>query len=149
MKSKLKLLCAVMFFTGIVLTGCGNNADNSNVENFTQIEQKSSNIFRNVPSLDNFDSYDFSGNALFLPISYETVNNNGDYEETVFIEYVYVPDGTLWIESYKAASSNRASGLGQSLVQIIGTDGKPKVYDGDINELCKKYGVKYKEEEEK
>lgn len=148
MKSKLKMLCAVMFFTGIVLTGCGNNADNSNVENFTQIEQKSSNIFRNVPSLDNFDSYDFSGNALFLPISYETVNN-GVYEETVFTEYVYVPDGTLWIESYKAFSENRASGLGQSLVQIIGTDGKPKVYDGDIDELREKYGVKYKEEEEK
>ena len=149
MKSKLKMLCAVMFFTCVVLTGCGNNADNSNVEDFTEMEQKSSNIFRNVPSLDNFDSYDFSGNALFLPISYETVNNNGDYEETVFIEYVYVPDGTLWIESYKAFSSNRASGLGQSMVQIFDADGKPKVYDGDIDELREKYGVKYKEEEEK
>lgn len=144
MKKTVKMFCTLMISIGIVLTGCGNNADNSNVEDFTQMEQKSSNIFQNVPSLDkldNFDSYDFSGNALFLPISYETVNN-GDYEETVFIEYVYVPDGTLWIESYKAFSRNRASGLGQSLVQIIGTDGKPKVYDGDIDELREKYDAK-------
>lgn len=141
MKKTVKMFCTLMISIGIVLTGCGNNADNSNVEDFTEMEQKSSNIFQNVSSLDNFDSYDFSGNALFLPISYETVNN-GDYEETVFIEYVYVPDGTLWIESYKAFSRNRASGLGQSLVQIIGTDGKPKVYDGDIDELREKYGAK-------
>lgn len=141
MKKTVKMFCTLMISIGIVLTGCGNNADNSNVEDFTQMEQKSSNIFQNVPSLDNFDSYDFSGNALFLSISYETVNS-GDYEETVFIEYVYVPDGTLWIESYKAFSRNRASGLGQSLVQIIGTDGKPKVYDGDIDELREKYGAK-------
>lgn len=147
MKKTVKMFCTLMISIGIVLTGCGNNADNSNVEDsnvedFTEMEQKSSNILQNVPSLDNFDSYDFSGNALFLPISYETVNNNGDYEETVFIEYVYVPDGTLWIESYKAYSLNQASGLGQSLVQIIGTDGKPKVYDGDIDELREKYGAK-------
>ena len=146
MKSKLKMLCAVMFFTGIVLTGCGNNADNSNVENFTQIEQKSSNIFRNVPSLDNFDSYEFTGNALFLPVSYETVDN-GDYNKTVFTEFVYVPDGTLWMETYKTLTISYKGGLGQSMVQIFDADGKPKVYDGDINELCKKYGVKYKEEE--
>lgn len=141
MKKTVKMFCTLMISIGIVLTGCGNNADNSNVEDFTEMEQKSSNIFQNVPSLDNFDSYDFSGNALFLPILYETVNN-GDYEETVFTEYVYVPDGTLWIESYKAFSENRASGLGQSLVQIIGTDGKPKVYDGDIDELREKYDAK-------
>lgn len=144
MKKTVKMFCTLMISIGIVLTGCGNNADNSNVEDFTEMEQKSSNIFQNVPSLDNFDSYDFSGNALFLPISYETVNN-GDYEETVFTEYVYVPDGTLWIESYKAFSGDRAAGLGglgQSLVQIIGTDGKPKVYDGDIDELREKYDAK-------
>lgn len=146
MKSKLKMLCAVMFFTDIVLTGCGNNADNSNVENFTQIEQKSSNIFRNVPSLDNFDSYEFTGSALFLPVSYETVDN-GDYNKTVFTEFVYVPDGTLWMETYKTLTISYKGGLGQSMVQIFDADGKPKVYDGDINELCKKYGVKYKEEE--
>lgn len=148
MKSKLKMLCAVMFFTCVVFAGCGNNADNSNVENFTQIEQKSSNIFRNVPSLDNFDSYEFTGSALFLPVSYETVDN-GDYNKTVFTEFVYVPDGTLWMESYKTLTISYKGGLGQSMVQIFDADGKPKVYDGDINELCKKYGVKYKEEEEK
>lgn len=148
MKSKLKMLCAVMFFTCVVFAGCENNADNSNVENFTQIEQKSSNIFRNVPSLDNFDSYEFTGSALFLPVSYETVDN-GDYNKTVFTEFVYVPDGTLWMESYKTLTISYKGGLGQSMVQIFDADGKPKVYDGDINELCKKYGVKYKEEEEK
>ena len=141
MKKTVKMFCTLMISIGIVLTGCGNNADNSNVEDFTEMGQKSSNIFPNVPSLDNFDSYDFSGNALFLPISYETVNN-GDCRETVFTEYVYVPDGTLWIESYKTSSGNRAAGLGQSLVQIISTDGKPKVYDGDIDELREKYGAK-------
>ena len=59
MKKTVKLFCTLMISIGIVLPGCGNNADNSNVEDFTEMEQKSSNIFPNVPSLDNFDSYDF------------------------------------------------------------------------------------------
>lgn len=81
-------------------------------------------------------------------VVHETVDN-GDYNKTVFTEFVYVPDGTLWMESYKTLTIHYKGGLGQSMVQIFDADGKPKVYDGDINELCKKYGVKYKEEEEK
>lgn len=154
MKSKLKMLCAVMFFTCVVFAGCSINSNDSKVTS-TEIstestEESASSIWRGVAliSYDDMDSYEFTGSALFLPVSYETVDN-GDYNKTVFTEFVYVPDGTLWMESYKTLTIHYKGGLGQSLVQIIGTDGKPKVYDGDIDELREKYGVKYKEEEEK
>lgn len=41
MKKTVKMFCTLMISIGIVLTGCGNNADNSNVEDFTEMEQKS------------------------------------------------------------------------------------------------------------
>lgn len=64
------------------------------------------------------DSYKFTGSALFLPVSYETVDN-GDYNKTVFTEFVYVPDGTLWMETYKILTISYKGGLGQSMVQIL------------------------------
>lgn len=150
MKNKLKMLCAVMFFTGVVFAGCSINSNDSKVTS-TEISTEStkesaSSIWRCIASYEDMDSYKFTGSALFLPVSYETVDN-GDYNKTVFTEFVYVPDGTLWMETYKTLTTSYRGGLGQSMVQIFDADGKPKMYDGDINELCKKYGVKKKEEE--
>ena len=42
------------------------------------------------------------------------------------------------LESYKLMGGNRG-GLGQSMVQEYDSDGNPKLYSGDIQELIKKY----------
>lgn len=100
MKNKLKMLCAVMVFTGVMFTGCSIGSNDSQVTS-TEIstestEESASSIWRGIVRIpyEDMDSYKFTGSALFLPVSYETVDNR-DYNETVFTEFVYVPDGTL------------------------------------------------------
>ena len=52
-------------------------------------------------------------------------------------------DKTIWIQSFKDYKKNlRGSGIGESMTQAFGPDGKPEVYDGDLDELIKNFGVK-------
>ena len=52
-------------------------------------------------------------------------------------------DKTIWIQSVKNYKEKyNGSGIGESMTQAFGPDGKPEVYDGDLDELIKNFGVK-------
>lgn len=86
------------------------------------------------------ESYKLSGDVTFLPISEQKIDNNDEYP-TVITEFVNIKDKTVWMQSYKSCSGTElcAIGIGQSMVQELDPDGKPKLYTGDINELIKKF----------
>ena len=86
------------------------------------------------------ESYKLSGDVTFLPISEQKIDNN-DEDPTVITEFVNIKDKTVWMQSYKSCSGSGmyAISIGQSMVQELDPDGKPKLYTGDINELIKKF----------
>lgn len=86
------------------------------------------------------ESYKLSGDVTFLPISEQKIDNN-DEDPTVITEFVNIKDKTVWMQSYKSCSGSEmyAISIGQSMVQELDPDGKPKLYTGDINELIKKF----------
>lgn len=131
-----------------VFMGCGADAQpESEMEVSTESDKSSMWDALHVASQKYFvqENYEISGDALFLPISVEAVSN-GDYDETVFTEYVCVSDKTVWLQSYKSYYGGRRGGLGESMVQMYDSDGKPKLYEGDLDELFEKYGVLRKDE---
>ena len=90
------------------------------------------------------ESYKLSGDVTFLPISEQKIDNN-DEDPTVITEFVNIKDKTVWMQSYKSCSGSEmyaisiGQSIGQSMVQELDPDGKPKLYTGDINELIKKF----------
>ncbi|MDY6244054.1 MAG: hypothetical protein SPL82_09285 [Lachnospiraceae bacterium] len=47
-------------------------------------------------------------------------------------------DETVWMQSYKSCFGVYADSIGQSMVQELDPDGKPKLYTVDVNELIQK-----------
>lgn len=92
------------------------------------------------PSLYDVETYKLSGDVTFLPISEQKIDNN-DEDPTVITEFVNIKDKTVWMQSYKSCSGFEmyAISIGQSMVQELDPDGKPKLYTGDINGLIKKF----------
>lgn len=92
-----------------VFMGCGADAQpESEMEVSTESDKSSVWDALHVASQKYFvqENYEISGDALFLPISVEAVSN-GDYDETVFTEYVCVSDKTVWLQSYKSYYGGR------------------------------------------
>ena len=81
-------------------------------------------------------TYKLSGDVTSLPISVQAINNS-DEGPTVITEFVNIKDETVWIQSYKEYSGSHGGGLGQSMVQELDPDGKPKLYTGNINKLIR------------
>lgn len=52
-------------------------------------------------------------------------------------EFVNIKDETVWMQSYKEYSGSHGGSFGQSMVQELDPDGKPKLYTGDINKLIR------------
>lgn len=90
------------------------------------------------PSLYDVETYKLSGDVTFLPISVQAINNSNE-GPTVITEFVNIKDETVWMQSYKEYSGSHGGGFGQSMVQELDPDGKPKLYTGDIDELIKKF----------
>lgn len=89
-------------------------------------------------SIYDVESYKLSGDVTFLPISVQKIDNHF-LSPTVITEFVNIKDKTVWMQSYKEFSAPNRGGVGQSMVQELDPDGKPKQYTGDINELIKKF----------
>ena len=89
-------------------------------------------------SLYDVETYKLSGDVTFLPISVQAINNSNE-GPTVITEFVNIKDETVWMQSYKEYFGSHGGGVGQSMVQELDLDGKPKLYTGDINELIKKF----------
>ena len=90
------------------------------------------------PSLYDVETYKLSGDVTFLPISVQAIDNS-NAGPTVITEFVNIKDETVWMQSYKEYCGSQGGGFGQSMVQELDPDGKPKLYTGDINELIKKF----------
>jgi len=77
------------------------------------------------------ESYKLSGDVTFLPISEQKIDNN-DEDPTVITKFVNIKDKTVWMQSYKSCSGSGmyAISIGQSMVQELDPDGKPKLYTG-------------------
>lgn len=88
-------------------------------------------------SIYDVESYKLSGDVTFLPISVQKIDNH-EHDSTIITEFVNIKDKTIWMQSYKGYW-RADSGVGQSMVQELDPDGKPKQYTGDINELIKKF----------
>lgn len=74
------------------------------------------------------DSYRYSGDTIFLPLKFGTINEGNNL--CYFTEFVKVDDKTLWIQ-------DQATNCGLSLTQEFNHDGTAKVYTGDIKDLVK------------
>lgn len=142
---KILLLCSILFIGTLACSGCSDSESTSKAE--TEIDD-SHLVDKNVAdTLLDPKSYVLYGSATFLPISVELVENGYDsnYTNTVFVEYVKTSDKTIWIQSFKNYKEKyNGSGIGESMTQAFGPDGKPEVYDGDLDELIKNFGVKVK-----
>lgn len=144
---KILLLCSILFIGTITCGGCGAKETSPSAESEDTNDSKHLVPKEMAETLLDPKSYVIYGSATFLPISVELVDNgyDADYARTVFVEYVKTRDKTIWIQSYKCyAKNNNGSGIGESMTQAFGPDGKPEVYDGDLDELIKNFGVKVK-----
>lgn len=83
-------------------------------------------------------TYKLSVDVTFFPISVQAINNS-DEGPTVITEFVNIKDEMVWMQSYKEYSGSHGGDFGQSMVQELDPDEKPKLYTGDINELIKKF----------
>lgn len=146
MNLKILLLCSILFIIGaITCVGCGVKETSLSTESENTNDSKHLVPKEMAETLLDPKSYVIYGSATFLPISVELVDNGYDehYGRTVLVEYVNTSDKTIWIQSYKCyAKNHNGSGIGESMVQEFGPDGKPKVYDGNMDDLLENFGVK-------
>lgn len=118
----------IMIVTMLALSGlCGCSLDD------TDATTSSGTILSTRQ--DNIDTYSVSGNPTFLPITYQHVND-GSMNGIAIVEFVHTSDGTVWNSTEKYNN-----GLTTTFTQEFGPDGKPVLYDGDLNTLKAKYGV--------
>ena len=122
MKKSIIMIVTVLALSG--LCGCSSAASSKAVETVLTPSNQ-----------ENIENYYISGNPTFLPINCEHIKDGtpGVY----IVEYVHTTDGTVWT----SAGEINSSGYGYSFVEEFGPDGKPVLYDGDLNTLKAKYGV--------
>lgn len=126
LKKKIGMLAVIgcIFFSGMFVGGC-------------RMPDTVKGTLSSDGTIYDVESYKLSGDVTFLPISVQKIDNHSA-ESTVIIEFVNIKDKTVWMQSYKGYY-RADSGVGQSMVQELDPDGKPKLYSGDINELIKKF----------
>lgn len=126
MKKKIGMFAVIgcIFFSGLFIGGCGM--------------PDAVKAWSLSTSIDDVETYKLSGDVTFLPISVQKIDNN-NADPTVITEFVNIKDETVWMQSYKGYIGGSGGGFGQSMVQELDPDGKPKLYSGDINELIKKF----------
>ena len=126
MKKRIGMLTVIgcIFFSGMFVGGC-------------RMPDTVKGTLSSDGTIYDVESYKLSGDVTFLPISVQKIDNHSA-ESTVITEFVNIKDKTVWMQSYKGYY-RADSGVGQSMVQELDPDGKPKLYSGDINELIKKF----------
>lgn len=127
MKKKLRLFATIgcVFLFGIIIGGC-------------RMPDIASGSLSSNGTIYDLESYKLMGDATFLPLTVQKIDNH-NCQPTILTEYVNVKDKTIWLQSYKWFVGSNSGGLGQSMVQELDSEGKPKLYSGDIQELIKQY----------
>ena len=122
---KKSIIMIVTVLTLSSLCGCSSDTENSS-EILSQLTSRGT---------ENIDDYSVSKNPTFLPITYEHIND-GTINGIDIVEFVHTSDGTVWNSTEKYNN-----GIASTFTQEFGPDGKPVLYDGDLNALKAKYGV--------
>lgn len=89
MKKKLRLFAAIgcVFIFGIIIGEC-------------RMPDIASGSLSSNGTIYDLESYKLMGDATFLPISVQAINNS-DEGPTVITEFVNIKDETVWMQSYK------------------------------------------------
>lgn len=73
--------------------------------------------------------YSITGDKTFIPITKESINDK-TFNGITILQYVNTKDRTVWV-----AYEKFQQGYGISFTQEFDADGRPVLYDGDIDEL--------------
>lgn len=123
MNKFVKLALLMIFTFGFVAVGCSG---------FTKVSN--SGISSNATFPEHIVTYQVQGDVDYLPISREEIKD-GTINGTNIIRWVNVNNKTVWVEIYKYSQ-----GYGLSFSQEFDENGKPVIYDGDVEELKRIYG---------